>query len=328
MDWPPLSGVLALERGHYRRSRTQMAAFRLVRINILRRSIGTLHHPGVLAPAPVITIRGSFCSTIGSLEGFVSHLLRNKKRGSTADFDKWTQADIDNHLNKSFLAKDADTVNDILTELIEAKRLPSDAVILRLLSHLCDKKAESMGRIVQIIEVVKETNVKFYATNKQFAPFLSQYQWRLQNFDEALRLLNDSFRASKHTRPTTVHLNYRQLIIDAVQNQDDTVVRKVADGAKLVADRYNDPVLLICLWTDCFHSRLFRNHVIADELFDVSAAIRRAVAKDICRFIVSLLDEHNVSALQRLMELCLKHELKDECSLCLFALFDYHCEWR
>lgn len=80
------------------------------------------------------------------------------------------------------------------------------------------------------------------------------------------------------------------------------------------------------VWTDCFCSDLFHNQIIANAIFQKYDSIRGAVSNDIGWIVLSLLQQNNVDAIHRLIEKCLEFEMKRECSVCLTALFDYHCK--
>lgn len=320
-----------------------MAGLRLFRHGVLQHSAGTLHLSTIrqtpILAMQIIDIRGSF-SNISNIEGFLARLLRNKQKSPVLDtatneqpkqvytnyVDGYDQQQIDKSLKRSIDCNDRKTVNILFDEIIARKQLPSDEMTIQLLSYLCDKAPDSMDKISLLIDICQQKNIAFYAKNMVFAPFLAQYLWRRQHFDDALKQLNKFYLASKNTRPATVRQNYRQIIFDAVRNQDEIVLQKVIDNTKFVFKRYKEPALLMYVWGDCFCSDQYRNQVVADEIFDTIEIIRTMVVKDISWIVLSLLHEHNVDAMHRLIELCLKFEWREECSVCLFALFDYHCK--
>lgn len=238
----------------------------------------------------------------------------------------WNQSEIDHYLIVSIECGDRKTFNGIIQQIIELKRLPSDALILRTLCYLCDVSDNSMAIISKLIDLCQETNIAFYAKNVEFAPFLSQYLWKLERFDDALNTLNSIFATTNKTAKRLILRNYRQIIYDAIKNHDEHVVSKIVANAEQIGVKCKDSTLITYVWSDCFFSELFRNQRKADELFTAHDAIRETVSKNIGWIALTLLQQHNVDAIHRLIEICLATELKREVGICLTALFDYHCK--
>lgn len=306
----------------------QMAALWYLRRHVLHYSAVIFHQ----CQPPMM--HGISCarniSKVSSMEAFVSRLLKSKPNQTSVKPKKSTktdmlldQNDLDSRVKKSIKGNDRDSVNDVIQHVVTSKQLPSNAQIIDLLIYLSDKNSNSMASILQLISICRENNVAFYATNLKFAPFIAQHMWQLQHFDEALNYLNSFYLAHNKKCPPIVRLNYQQIIFDAVQNQDDNILQKVIDNSKYVFTAYRDPQLLVYIWSDCFCSDVHRNMAISEQLFDSIDVIRKIVAKDMISIVTSLLGQQNLNAVHRLIQLCLKYEWKDECSVCLFELFDY-----
>lgn len=244
------------------------------------------------------------------------------------DMKALNTSEIDHFLVVSMDCGDRKTLIQIIEQLVELKRLPSDAIILRVLCYLCDDDHESMATISNLIDLCQTTNMAFYAKNTQFAPFLSQYLWRMRRYDDALNTLNGIYATTNKMVKSLILRNYRQIIFDAIRNGDETVVERIITNASSINHKYKDPTLLIYAWSDCFFSDLFRNQRKADELYTAYDVVRQAVAEKIGWIALSLLQQHNIDGLHRLIEACLAAQSNREVNICLVALFDYHCKWN
>ncbi|XP_031620657.1 uncharacterized protein LOC116339119 [Contarinia nasturtii] len=239
----------------------------------------------------------------------------------------WSEDELDRNLMVSMDCEDRKTFDEIVEQMLTLKRLPSEKLIVRVLCHLCDDSENSMNTISHLIDLCGEINLEFYAKNLDFEPFLSQHLWKCQRFDDALNTLNSIYGVTNKTTKSLILRNYRQIIYDAVKNQDESIVDKVIFHVTQINDRYNESILIIYTWSDCFFSELFRNQKKAEALFIAHDVIRTAVSKDIGWIALTLLKQHNIDAMHRLIEQCLAENLKKEVGICLTALFDYHY-WR
>lgn len=255
-------------------------------------------------------------------------VLRTKQNAdlklSATNIEDWTQAEIDRSLIVSMDCSDRKSVDQIIQRILTTKQLPSETVILRVLCYLCDDTENSMTIISNLIDVCQEKNLAFYAKSIEFAPFLSQYLWKLKRFDDALHTLNEIW-INKRAKSLILR-NYRQIIYDAVKNHDEIVRDKVITNAIKINEKFRDPILITYVWSDCFFSELFRNNQKANDLFTTHDVIRLTVSKDIGWIASTLLHQHNVDAIHRLIEQCLAAKMTEEVGVCLVALFDYHCK--
>lgn len=252
--------------------------------------------------------------------------LNNSFDKSSFIIEDWSQAEIDNFLTVCMNCSDRESFNKIIEQILMSKQLPSEEIILKVLCHLCDDADNSMETITRLIDVCQEKNLAFYAKNTNFAPFLSQYLWKLERFDDALNTLNAIFSTTNKNAKSLILRNYRQIIYDAVKNHDDIVLDKVIMNAIKINDKHKDPTLITYVWSDCFFSDLFRHHQKADEIFIAHDFLRTIVSRDIGWIALTLLQQHNVDAIHRLIEQCLAVNLIREVGICLTALFDYHCK--
>lgn len=262
---------------------------------------------------------------------FLTKVALSQAKPNTSDvaitMDEWSQDDIDSKLTASMKCDDQTIFLQIVEQMLDRKRLPSDAVIVQMLSYLCNDRDDSMTIISRLIDLCQEINIAFYARNVEFVPFLSQYLWKFERFDDALNSLNTIFGTTNKTTKGQILRNYRQIIFDTVKNQDELILEKVIINAKHIYAVHRNPMLIVYLWGDCFFSGLFRNQQKADELFDdYDVIIMFEVSKNIGWIALTLLQNHNMDAIHRLIEKCLHRRMKREVDVCLIALFDYHCK--
>lgn len=322
-----------------------MATFNLIRRGVIS-SLANIFDPHLLRMSlhsPIVSALGTVhqkSSDVDILDIFTANILsaeRISKKGSdnkyfafkknaTLNIKSWTQKEIDNYLLVIIDCGDRKTLIGIIRQISALKRLPSDKVIIRVLSYLCDDSDDSMATISNLIDLCEQMNIAFYAKNVEFAPFLSQYLWKLKRFDDAIQILNTIYGTTNQSAKRTILRNYRQIIYDAIKNQDEIVVDKMVMNAELIKAKHKDPILLSYAWSDCFFSELFRNQRKADEVFHAHTEVREIVEKNISWIALKLLQLHNIDGIHRLIEICLVFKMKHEVGICLTVLFDYHCK--
>lgn len=242
--------------------------------------------------------------------------------------DEWTKQEIDDCVSIVIDCNDKKTFNELFDQIIKLKRLPSDSNVLRILCFICDDSTASMDKIMQLVDVCKEENVVFYARSMEFAPFLSQYLWKMQRFDDALSTLAEIYPTTDKSVKSSVLRNFRQIIFDAIRNQDEEIVNKLVQSAKKIFQTRKSPTILVYIWADCFYSPFYSNQMIANDIFEEYKIVRDIISMDIGWIVLSLIQQHNIDGLQRLIEQLLKFGMKEECGNCMRALFDYHCKYR
>lgn len=251
----------------------------------------------------------------------------NKEIGNDGSIEiaQCTKEEIDDCISIVIDCNDKKTFNELFDQIIKLRRLPSDSIILRILCYICDDSATSMDNVMQLVDVCKEKNMELYARNMEFAPFLAQYLWKMERFDDALSTLVEIYPTTDESVKSCVLRNFRQIIFDAIRNQDEETVYKLVQSAKKIFEKRKSPTILVYVWADCFYSALFSNQTIANDIFEEYEIVRKIVSTDVGWIVLSLVQQHNIDGLQRLIEQCLKFQMKDECGTCMRALFDYHC---
>lgn len=113
-----------------------------------------------------------------------SELLKKvtSEQQTADDMKTWNQNEIDHYLIVSLNCGDRKSILQTIEKSLELKCLPSDAIILRVLSYLCDDKNDSMAIISRLIDLCLSEFV--VAKNVEFIPFLSQYLWKLKRYED------------------------------------------------------------------------------------------------------------------------------------------------
>lgn len=153
---------------------------------IIRRGLFSSHLMRFAVMLPIgITHRKS--TDVDALDIFTTHILKSKKsnasklidttslamqrdrsellkkvsseRQTVCNMKTWNQNEMDHYLIVSIDCGDRKTLIQMIEEMLELKRLPSDAIILRVLCYLCDDHNDSMAIISRLIDLCQQKNV-------------------------------------------------------------------------------------------------------------------------------------------------------------------------
>lgn len=242
------------------------------------------------------------------------------------DIRKLSVVEMNCYVSMTIDTDDRRTFNGIVEQIHRFKILPSNACVVRSLRYLCDDTNDSMIQIIRLIDVCREKNLQFYATDMEFAPFLAQYLWTANQFDAALSVLKQTHGTDNVAVKTIVQQNFRRILMDAIASRGDAALQKIEMMALQVFRTQGDPILMMIVFNECFLSSWFSDRTIASKLFRQYEPLRTMFRKDIGQYTFDRLQQHDVDAVQRLIELCLEFKLMKECQICLTLLFDYQCK--
>lgn len=242
------------------------------------------------------------------------------------DIRDLSAAEMNCYVSVTIDADDRRTFNSIVEQIHRFKILPRNDLVVRSLRYLCDDTNDSIMHIIRLIDVCRDKNLPFYATDMQFAPFLAQYLWTAHRFDAALGVLRQTYVADSVATKTIVRQNFQRIVRDAIENRGEMALEKIEAFATEVFRTQNDPILMLDVFNSCFLSTWFGDRTIASKLFRRWEPLRTLFRKDIEQYAYDRLQQHDVDAVQRLIELCLEFKLMNECRICLTLLFDYQCK--
>lgn len=125
-----------------------------------------------------------------------SELLKkvSSKQQTVSDMKMWNQNEMDHYLIVSIDCEDRKTLIQMIEEMVDLKRLPSDAIILRVLCYLCDDQHDSMAIISRLIDLCQEKNVRVVTTFS----FWSDRPASAANFQQSLIFLSKFSDAILH----------------------------------------------------------------------------------------------------------------------------------
>lgn len=242
------------------------------------------------------------------------------------DIRDLSEAEMNCYVSVTIDADDRRTFNSLIEQFHRFKVLPRNDLVVRSLRYLCDDTKDSMVQIIRLIDVCREKNLKFYATDMEFAPFLAQYLWTANQFDAALSVLRQTYVADNIAIKTIVRQNFQRLLKDAIENRRESSLEKIEAFATHIFRKQGDSIFMLFVFGQCFHSTWFSDQIVANNLFRRWEPLRTMFRKDIGQYAFNRLQQHDVDAIQRLIELCLEFKMMPECRICLTMLFDYQCE--
>lgn len=259
-------------------------------------------------------------------KSLLSKITLHQSSGSSCDIQSLCQSELDAYVKLTIDNDDRDAFNRIIDQIFIQQKLPSDEVILIAMKYLCDEESDSLAQITKLIDVCKVKNLKFYATNTHFLPYLGQYLWQLKEYNHALNTLRAIYRSDDEIVKNNVKYNFHRIVKDCVTNRLSDALDGVEEFAVEVAKRNKNLSLLKMLWIECFISDWFDDQTRANDLFDRFVDLRDSFAPEIGMFTFETLQKHKVDPVYRLIELCLRFEMRKECRVCLSMMFDYQCE--
>lgn len=262
------------------------------------------------------------------LEKITLHQKDKNVNQHSCDIRTLSKTEFDQYVILSITNDDRRTFSDIIHQVINYKLLPSDEVILRAMSYLCDDQSETVQNFTKLINVCMEKNIAFYATNQQFLPYLAQYYWEACQFDYALNALQQIYATDSKSIRILVENNFKKLLRNSIANRsDENAIDKIENLAITIYRRYKQSSLLLHVWNKCFISVWFVDQERAGQLFKDYDVIRSAFSKNVASYVFDMLQRHEVDAVYRLIELCLSYDMNEECFICLSLLFDYQCKF-
>lgn len=252
-------------------------------------------------------------------------LAPEDERTHSCDIRTLSRGEFDQYVSLSIDSDDRPTFASIVGQIIEHKLLPSDEVILHAMGYLCEDRSGSQ-EFTRLIDVCVEKNIAFYATNPAFLPFLAQYYWEANQLEDALRTLRQINATNDLAIKSSVENNFRKILSNSITHREETAIERIEKFATDIFRQYGESALLVHVWRKCFVSEWFVDQERARRLFKSSKEVRAAFAKGTATFVFEILQSHQDDAVYRLIELCLTHDMKDTCFVCLSLLFDYQCQ--
>lgn len=219
------------------------------------------------------------------------------------DIRDFKECDLDSLIIVTINGDDFKMFDRIVEQLIKYQILPSENVILKVLSYLCKSSEDkSINLINDFITLAQQKNRTFYEENCELAPFVAQCLWHSGNYKDALNSLEQLYASGNAKIKAIVRQNYRILIKDAFLNKGNAITITVTAHAINVYKTHNDATVLLYVWCDTFTSDMFSDTQLANDLFSKYEDLRKSVSAEISRFSLFLLECHDIDAVHRLIE--------------------------
>lgn len=242
------------------------------------------------------------------------------------DIRNLSAAEMSSYVSMTIEADDRRTFNGIIEQIHRFNILPRIDLVVRSLCYLCDDTNDSMASVVRLIDVCREKNLQFYATDMEFAPFLAQYLWTTKRYDSALSVLRQTSAGNNKKVKSIVRQNFQRILKDAITNRDESAMEKIEAFAMEILQTRTDPSLLLDVFNNCFVSTWFNDRTMATNLFRQWQPLRTSFRENIGPYAYDRLQQHDVDAVQRMIELCLEFKMMEGCRVCLAMMFDYQCK--
>lgn len=292
-------------------------------------------------------------ATSDAVDSFADELARNKA-------DKWkflnTQKAIQcanerslNDSNQQSLQEDFQSYNikvdvnsldELLTKVIRCKEYKLIIAVLnfsRAKKHcpspeLLLEAATVLSRIgnrtgVQVVMSVCESlNKNEFYNQAEYKHYMAEATWMHGNIREALDMFAEVYKYHFTLRRKVRHMT-KFLFSECVSNRSEASVVLVTNFAKKFAEEYGDYYFLSILWQFCFLSEWFCDQKMADELLEQYQELRAVIMDRIKVIAVIALKQEEVEVLQRLLEVTLRYEMKQDYAHILCELFDFKCKF-
>lgn len=262
-------------------------------------------------------------------ECLLGKLTKQQITNELIDIRQLSADELNSYVNLIITTDDRHRFNHVIDQFHQYRLLPRDDFVLRSLRYLCDDTQHSMPQVVQLIDVCREKNLKFYATDMEFAPFLAQCLWQSNRYDSAMSVLRDTYVRQDNAIKANVRQNFQRLLKDAIEQRiEGDVKSKIKAFAMEIYEQHRDHEFMADVFNRCFASEWYEDQVMAVDLFRQHECLRIEFQHTIGPFTYDRLQSNNVDAVQRLVELCLEFKFMDECHICLTMLFDYQCKYE
>lgn len=230
---------------------------------------------------------------------------------------------IDNFLLILINNKEYDKLFQTLEKCLEFNKKITQPIVMHIIESI-DNEKDHKSFIKILLELIK---INKSAIDIQYQNIIAQYFWREGYARKSLDLLEDSYKKSSILNRSKIRKIFRLIIQDTVNSKGEAVLLSVIKLSEDINDKYDDVFIIAYVWQTCFRSKWFSDQNIALDLFNKHKTLQELVTSKTSTICSSLLYEHNIEAVHRLIELFLRRNLKSESEVVLICLFEYHCNY-
>lgn len=230
---------------------------------------------------------------------------------------------VDNLIAKLMQQRNFKELSTILHECTKTnKLLGSHSIALITDKIISEHNEHHVNALLKYFRILEERLI----LDPEYYYIIIEFYWNQGYFKKCLDLMTEYYH--KNDGFCKICNNFmRYTIIEKIDEKSEAVLIHVIKFCEAIASNYDDYSLLALIWLKCLRSHQCVDHNFALKLFESHVRLRGLVLKNIRTVCSSLLYEHNIEAIYRLIEILLKNDLKSNCDLILVSLFEYHCKY-
>lgn len=229
---------------------------------------------------------------------------------------------IDNLITKLKHERNFKELSTILNQCAASKKLIGSYSIALITDDITSEHDEPhLNALLKYFTILEKQLV----LEPEYYYIIIEFYWQQGYFRKCLDLMTEFYH--KNNGFCRVCFNFmRETIIESIDDKSEAILINVIQFCETIAVNYNDNSLLALIWLKCLRSHQCIDHNFALKLFESHSKLQSTVLTNIQTVCSSLLYDHNIEAIYRLIEILLKHDLKSKCDLVLISLFEYHCK--
>jgi hypothetical protein len=292
-------------------------------------------------------------ATSDALDNFTDKLARNKadkwkflniqkvvQRAEEGSLDDGSEQNLQEHFHSYNLRPDVNCLDELLTKVIRSKEYkliitilnfskgkehcPSPDLLLEAASVL--SRTGNRTGVQAVMSVCESLNRNEFHNQAEYKHFMAEATWMHGNVREALDMFADVYKHHVTLRRKVRHMT-KFLFAECISNRSEASVVLVTNFAKKFAEEYGDYYFLAFLWQFCFLSEWFCDQKLADELLNQYQELRRVIIDRLKIIAMTALKQEEVEVVQRLLEVTLRYEMKQDYAHILSELFDFKCKF-
>lgn len=231
---------------------------------------------------------------------------------------------LDELLTKAIRSKEYKLIITILNFSRSKEHCPSPELLLEAASVL--SRIGNRTGVQVVMSVCESLNKNEFYNQAEYKHYIAEATWMHGNIREALDMFAEVYKYHVTLRRKVRHMT-KFLFAECVSNRSEASVVLVTNFAKKFAEEYGDYYFLSFLWQFCFLSEWFCDQKMADELLEQYQELRAVIMDRIKIIAVTALKQEEVEVVQRLLEVTLRYEMKQDYAHILRELFDFKCKF-
>jgi hypothetical protein len=176
------------------------------------------------------------------------------------------------------------------------------------------------------MSLCESLNKNEFYNQAEYKHYMAEATWMHGNVCEALDMFADVYKYHFTLRRKVRHMT-KFLFAECISNRSEAAVVLVTYSAKKFAEEYGDYYFLSFLWQSCFLSEWFCDQKMANELLEQYEELRTIITDRLKIIAVTALKQEKDEVVQRLLEVTLLYEMKQDYAHILSELFDFKCKF-